>query len=44
MKLPQPGQTVAFDEVELSIKGDTMLGALEHGPHGKATIKFVREK
>jgi hypothetical protein len=34
---PQPGQTVAFDEVELSIKGDTMSGALERGSHGKGT-------
>jgi hypothetical protein len=41
---PQPGQTVAFDEVELSIKGDTMSGTLEPGPHGKRTIKFVRSR
>jgi hypothetical protein len=41
---PQPGRTVAFDEVELSIKGDTMSGAFERGSHGKGTIKFVRSK
>jgi hypothetical protein len=41
---PQPGQTVAFDEVELSLKGDTMSGALESGPHRKSTIKFVRSR
>ena len=41
---PQPGWTVAFDEVELSIKGDTMSGAFERGSHGKGTIKFVRSK
>ena len=41
---PQPGRTVAFDEVELSIDGDTMSGAIEHGSHGKGTIKFLRSK
>ncbi len=41
---PQPGRTVAFDEVELSIDGDTMSGAIEHGSHGKGTIRFVRSK
>jgi hypothetical protein len=41
---PQPGRTVAFDEVELSVKGDTMSGAFERGSHGKGTIKFVRSK
>ncbi len=41
---PQPGRTVAFDEVELSIDGDTMSGAIENGSHGKGTIKFVRSK
>jgi hypothetical protein len=41
---PQPGRTVAFDEVELSIDGDTMSGAIEHGSHGKGTIKFVKSK
>jgi len=41
---PQPGRTVAFDEVELSIKGDTMSGVLEREPHGRSTIKLVRSK
>jgi hypothetical protein len=41
---PQPGRTVAFDEVELSIDGDTMSGTIEQGSHGKGTIKFVRSK
>ena len=42
--LPQPGRTVAFDEVELQINGDTMFGAIENGSHGKGTIKFIRSK
>jgi hypothetical protein len=41
---PQPGRTVAFDEVELSIDGDTMSGAIDQGSHGKGSIKFVRAK
>ncbi len=41
---PQPGRTVAFDEVELAIDGDTMSGAIERGSHGKGTIRFVRSK
>ena len=41
---PQPGRTVAFDEVELSVKGDTMSGIFEHGSHGKGTITFLRSK
>jgi hypothetical protein len=41
---PQPGRTMAFDEVELSIDGDTMSGAIEDGSHGKGSIKFVRSK
>jgi hypothetical protein len=41
---PRPGQAAAFDEVELSIKGDTMLGVLERGSHLKGTIKLVRSK
>ncbi len=41
---PQPGRTVAFDEVELSIDGDTMSGTIERGSHGKGTIRFVRSK
>lgn len=41
---PQPGRTVAFDEVELSIDGDTMAGAIKQGSHGKGTIKFVKSK
>jgi hypothetical protein len=40
---PKPGQIVAFDEVSLWIKGDTMWGAFERGSHGKGTIRFVRE-
>lgn len=42
--LPQPGRTVAFDEVVLTIEHDTMSGTIEHGSHGKGTIKFVRSK
>ncbi len=42
--LPQPGRTVAFDEVELSIDGDTMSGDIKEGSHGKGTIKFMRSK
>jgi hypothetical protein len=42
--LPEPGRTVAFDEVVLTIDRDTMSGAIEHGSHGKGTIKFVRSK
>jgi hypothetical protein len=41
---PRPGRTVAFDEVELSIDGDTMSGVIEQGSHGKSSIKFVRSK
>lgn len=41
---PKPGRTVAFDEVELRIEGDTMSGEIESGSHGKATIKFVRSE
>ena len=41
---PQPGRTVAFNEVELSIDGDTMSGAIANGSHGKGSIKFVRSK
>jgi hypothetical protein len=41
---PQPGRTAAFDEVELSIDGDTMSGTFEDGSHGKGTIKFARSK
>jgi hypothetical protein len=42
--LTEPGRTVAFDEVVLTIDRDTMSGAIEHGSHGKGTIKFVRSK
>jgi hypothetical protein len=42
--LPQAGRTVAFDEVVLTIDRDTMSGTIEHGSHGKGTIKFVRSK
>jgi hypothetical protein len=42
--LPQPGRTVAFDEVELQVNGDTMFGTIENGSHGKGTIKFIRSK
>lgn len=42
--LPQPGRTVAFDQVELTINADTMSGAIENGSHGKGTITFTRSK
>jgi len=42
--LPQAGRTVAFDEVVLTIDGNTMSGTIEHGSHSKSTIKFVRSK
>ena len=42
--LPQAGRTVAFDEVVLTIDRNTMSGTIEHGSHGKGTIKFVRSK
>jgi hypothetical protein len=42
--LPQPGRTVAFDMVILEIKGDTMMGVIGQGSHGKGTIKFVKSK
>jgi hypothetical protein len=42
--LPQPGRTVAFDEVELQVNGDSMFGVIENGSHGKGTIKFIRSK
>lgn len=42
--LPQAGRTVAFDEVVLTIDRDSMSGAIEHGSHGKGTIKFVKSK
>ena len=42
--LPQPGRTVAFDEVELKVDADTMYGVIENGSHGKGTIKFMRPK
>jgi len=42
--LPQPGRTVAFDEVKLEVSGDTMSGVIENGSHGKGTIKFIRSK
>jgi hypothetical protein len=35
---------VAFDEVELSIDGETMSGDIEQGSQGKGTIQFVRSK
>ena len=41
---PQPGRTVAFDQVELKVDADAMHGAIENGSHGKGTIKFVRFK
>jgi len=41
---PQPGRTVAFDKVDLTVDGDTIAGAIEHGSHGKGTIKFARSK
>lgn len=41
---PQPGRTVAFDKVDLTVGGDTMSGAIEHGSHGWGTIKFARSK
>ncbi len=41
---PQPGRTVAFEKVDLTIDGDTMSGAIEQGSHGKGTIKFARSK
>jgi len=40
--LPQPGRTVAFDKVDLTIEGETMSGIIEQGSHGKGTIKFIR--
>ncbi len=42
--LPQPGRTVAFDEVKLKISADTMSGIIENGSHGKGTIRFIRSK
>jgi hypothetical protein len=42
--LPQPGRTVAFDQVELTVNADTLSGAIENGSHGKGSIKFVRSK
>ena len=41
---PQPGRTVAFDQVELTVNVDTLSGAIENGSHGKGTIKFIRSK
>ncbi len=41
---PQPGRDVAFDEVELSVHGDTMSGDIADGSHGKGTIEFKRSK
>jgi len=42
--LPQPGRTVAFDQVELTVNVDRMSGAIENGSHGKGTITFERSK
>ena len=42
--LPQPGRTVAFDEVKLKVNADTMSGVIENGSHGMGTIKFIRSK
>jgi hypothetical protein len=42
--LPQPGRTVAFDQVEMKVEADTMYGAITNGSHGKGTIKFIRSK
>jgi len=42
--LPQPGRTVAFDQVELTVNVDTLAGAIESGSHGKGSIKFIRSK
>ena len=40
--LPQPGRTVALDQVELKVDADTMYGPIENGSYGKGSIKFVR--
>ena len=42
--VPQPGRTVAFDKVELTVNIDSLSGAIENGSHGKGTIKFLRSK
>jgi hypothetical protein len=42
--VPQPGRTVAFDKVELTVNVDSLSGAIENGSHGKGTIKFMRTK
>jgi len=42
--VPQPGRTVAFDKVELTVNVDSLSGAIENGFHGKGTIKFIRSK
>ena len=41
---PPVGQAALFDEVLLSIKGDTMSGVLDRGPHAKDPIKLVRSR
>jgi len=42
--VPQPGRTVAFDKVELTVNVDSLSGVIENGSHGKGTIKFMRSK
>jgi hypothetical protein len=42
--LPQPGRTVAFDQLELTVSVDTLSGAIENGSRGKGSIKFIRSK
>ena len=41
---PQPGRTVAFDQVELTVSVDTLSGAIDNGSHGQGMIKFIRSK
>jgi hypothetical protein len=42
--LPEPEQAPPFDEVVLSIKGDTMTGVLDRGARGRDGIKLVRSR
>jgi hypothetical protein len=41
---PRPGRTVAFNRVDLEIKGDTMVGKIEEGSHGQGSIKFIKSR